>query len=215
MRVAVCFSGQPRHLERCFASIQLYLLRPNNADVYFHFWSCHPSTTHFWSHSEDVHWKVLEEDRITTLLQPKAHMFEPQVEFDDSQYKEARCPAFNVLSWTYSSAICQGLYDPGEYDVVVHCRPDLFFRKEVKLEMPGENEFFVEYRGTPGDQFAYGRPEVMLDFAMFHDTLPELYDQVGYMHCETMLLQHMLNCGREVRQAEVEYTLWRQEHEQA
>lgn len=213
MKTAICFSGQPRHLERCIASIKQNIIDPNDADVFFHFWACHPKETHFWSHNEDVQWDVLSLDRIKDLLRPVNFAFEEQIEFDVSAFTETTCPTYNLWSWTYSSQMCHTLYDPAEYDAVIHCRPDLFFRKSHKLEIANDKSFHVEYRGTSGDQFAYGTTDVMQSFSKLHDNLPALYKEIGHVNAETMLATHMKNCGYSTLPANVQYTLWRQEHE--
>lgn len=38
MRVALCIIGQPRHFEETFPSIFKNIIKPNNADVFFHCW---------------------------------------------------------------------------------------------------------------------------------------------------------------------------------
>jgi hypothetical protein len=212
MRTAVCFCGQPRHIEKCIDSIKEYVIEPNNADVFFHFWATHPSETHRWHHSEDIHWKTLSFDTLRDMLNPKAFAFGPQVEFDVSAFPNAACPTYNVWSWTYSARICHELYDPTEYDCVVHCRPDLYFHDTHVIDSPKNDEFHVEYRQTPGDQYAYGTPETMKIFGRFHDKLPALYDEIGVVHCETMLQKHMEHHGRTIHRAPVKYTLWRMEH---
>lgn len=209
MRTAICFFGQPRYLEQCIDNLSHHLITPNKADIFFHFWENHPVESHYWMHNEDVLWPILSKERIKDLLKPENYLFEPQRDFDCSLYVKTNCPTYNVLSWTYSSKMCHNLYDRNEYDVIIHCRTDLFFHGTPVIKFPQINDFFVEHRGTSGDQFAYGSVPTMQDFSTLHDHLPSLYQEVGVMHSESMLKKHMQNSKRNIQKAECVYSIWR------
>lgn len=192
-RVAVCLFGQPRRLSESWKSIDEFLVQPYHADVFFHFWT---------TKRAGEQWFTLTENQLCGLLDPKDYIAEPQIDFDVSRYTAAHYPPFNLSSFLYSVARCHSLYEEADYDIVIHCRADLWFCRTPKLESVDDASIYLEHRGTSGDQFAYGTPQVMKAFSRCYDAFDDLYDQIGYTHGETFVGRHLQNCGIEIRESD-------------
>lgn len=195
MKVALCFAGQPRYLQDCWPSIKQYLVQPNRADVFFHTWASHPKQSTGWFHNQDVRWPVLSEEQLLQMLQPKAYILEPQIEWDISSYPRTHTSTFTVMSFLYSISRCHQLYNPLDYDYVIHSRMDLEFHAPVELVNLDTDTVYMEYRDTSGDQFAYGYSDAMQRFSKVFDNFDKLYTQVGHVHGETFIETHISNCG--------------------
>lgn len=211
IKVATCFYGQPRHLDRCWPTIKACVIDSTNSDVFFHFWSSPPSKSLSWAGvKEDTGWSI-DQDDVVSLLNPKDFIFQEPIEFDISLYPEAQNPQLNVMSFFYSVARCHSLYNLNDYDVVIHCRSDLLFREPLKLESLEDDTIYLEHRGTPGDQFAYGTATSMKKFAELWGNFGHLYAEVGYVHAETMLAAHLKNKNLTVLEGERHYEICRHE----
>lgn len=195
MRVALCLAGQPRQLAKCWPRMKKYIVEPNNADVFMHAWTTHPKKSTGWFHDDDVRWDVLSEFEMLDLVKPKSCLFESQIEWDISPYPKTHASTFTVMSFLYSLSIAHKLYDPKDYDYVLHARMDLFFHNEVLLQNLESNTIYIEYRETSGDQFAYGCSHEMQKFSEVFDNFDALYKQVGHVHNETFIETHIRNCG--------------------
>jgi hypothetical protein len=209
MKTAVCFYGQPRYLEKCWPTIKEHVVEPNNADVFAHFWGSHPEVGNPWSHGQDVTWQTYTRDEVIDILSAKEAIVEPQIQFDISMYSKGQCPIFNLYSFLYSLKQVHSLYDPGQYDAIIHCRSDLFFSVSTEIESVDENTMYLEHRDTSGDQFGYSDPSVMRVFSDCFDYFDSLYEQLGYIHAETFFRTHLGNHGINIVPCETHYKICR------
>ena len=109
MKVALCFSGQPRYLEEGFRHINKNILQKYSPDVFVHTW-WDDSMSHkkmelpaALSYGRTYYWKENTLDLIKKLYNPVIFLHEPQITFDtfsDVNYQLAR-PS-NVHSMFFS-----------------------------------------------------------------------------------------------------------------
>jgi hypothetical protein len=93
MKIAVCISGQMRHIDATFQRIYQNVIQPNQADVFIHSWY---DETHLYTDSidkkriqpmqKDIHLHVLD------LYKPKKYLFEPPKDFSKSYSSLLKVP---------------------------------------------------------------------------------------------------------------------------
>lgn len=98
MKVAVCFYGQPRYIEECAKALKTNLIDPLNADIYYHLW-WDPSYIgqSFKFHATDKYEQDMSE--VFKATYPDAvGVFEPQIQFDISNYSTVSGEQASYLS---------------------------------------------------------------------------------------------------------------------
>lgn len=98
MRVAICLSGQVRSAKECFPFIYENIIKPNNADVFFHTYfdpsNLYMEKTHIDRGDCFLHPKIIEE--IISLYKPVAYLVEkpknllkPSLEMSETRLKRS------------------------------------------------------------------------------------------------------------------------------
>jgi hypothetical protein len=221
MKTAVLLSGQSRTIDQCVDSLLEFIVRPLNADVFFHFWQdskVPPFMTQGWYHlDEDPVWEKFEGSfsrDIIKKLNPKNYMIQEQINFDDSFYaaqctpQNSRLQAVNFqhfLSMTYSIRCANDLKKRHEflnnfkYDCVLRVRPDMKFTDKVPSECLADLQrlyyFSDKSFGGCNDTFAVSNSKNMDDYAYCFDNVRKIFDNGCNWHPETLLKTHLLDCN--------------------
>lgn len=180
MRIALCFSGQPRFIQRTHISIRDFLIDMMPIDTFWHTWK----TGHDFS---------MPSDFVLKYLNTKDMIFEDQKLFD-TPYK-------NVYSMFYSIRqvdLLRRRYEEKHsfsYDFVIRSRTDLRFFGVPEIHQGPV--LFPEGRGLDDssykqekmleDQFAIGSSTDMVKYADTYDYLSALIMKAGKIHPETLL----------------------------
>lgn len=231
MKIALCFSGQPRDLRKCYPFIKKALLDNNNIDVYAHLWwdnSYQNKIVRF--HTTN---RFENEDCgqvFKDLYQPKSCMIEPQKEFDltgwnlDNNFIDADMRKlftakvlFCSLSMWYSVAQAFKLAVESniDYDLYIRARTDLIFMYPLDFSQFDPNILYISdsYYGqqTPGDYtdwFAIGGKKRMSDFVELSNEY-EKYNKNGLIHMKDFVKQSLHNRGVSNQLAEMGCRLYR------
>jgi len=180
MRVALCLSGQPRFIEKAFPFINEYLIKPNNADVFFHTWY-HDDlvgrkfvTNKNGISDEDpggVYRKDLREI-VLDLYKPKFHFFENQLTTLDENINVA--PILETHATTYTrpefvsmiynswysiqkSSLAKEIYrlrNNISYQFVIRARFDSSLNLPVPCATLAQNCLYVDNRDLPANMLS-------------------------------------------------------------
>lgn len=161
MKIAFCFSGQPRDVMNTIESIKDSWSKNHEVDFFYHSWYgnkdiCFRNDAPSDTYSENIF------EYIDSVLNPRDSLIENQIFFKkryrDSLHWPCYHPVFNlnpdqnIQSMFYSMKKCNELKKKYEqennfvYDAVVKCRFDYIFTKEYNLE-----EFDLNYLHTKND----------------------------------------------------------------
>ncbi|KKL28580.1 hypothetical protein LCGC14_2373740, partial [marine sediment metagenome] len=200
MKVAVCISGQPRNVQRGFTYIQPNLLERNDCDVFIHtWWDSEQVGKTFINAGDHVASNPVAADTLTTIIRlysPTAMHFEPQIEFDTSNYVENVFPAikpFASLSQKYSAWRVHELRRESgrEYDAVIRLRFDYALQSPITAEDYNLDHIAVPNRcphvGGIDDTFAIGRASAMDMYGSLYNSIFGLY-RAGVPFCDELLL---------------------------
>ena len=221
MKVAVCISGQPRNVQSTYPLIYENLIEPNNADVFVHSWidpnfiGRRPVSSGGVIASDVIPANI--DQIILDLYQPKAHIFESQIEFDGSKYEERKYPQIkpkNSISQRYSVFRSISLALTHDiYDCIVRIRFD--WALGVPIEVV---DFDLTHLVCPNDcphpngindQFGFGNTDVMMYYAGLYYNIDNLYD-AGLPFCDEILLYyHMIGNGIEISPVHIPYEIRR------
>lgn len=230
-RVAVCFSGQPRFLDKCWPNIKLHLVDPFKADVFAHFWSSfsklNAEELKYVSDASKFEQHIKFNHDI--LKQFKYVICEPRLYFDQSIYKSVCTPensrmqakSFqNVLSMHYSIWRADEIRQIhqvalGEYDLIIRCRTDLWFNEPINWDyifdtidlgiVTPDHETY----GCVNDQLAFADPYDMYLYSRCHFNIPALFKDGSNFHPETLLKDHLKSCKIEVYPIRINYEIIR------
>jgi len=200
MKIALCFSGQPRNVRKCYRLISENLIS-DNVDVYAHFWWDKSYKDQVMRFEFDERYKEDEGQAFINLYNPKAYTFEKQKQFDLSGFNftdpgvcddslDAKVTAFNCTSmWHSVNRAFDLAKQHGEYDLYVRCRTDLIFMEKIdwsvfdpKTLYIGDGRIAGEDR-ILGDWFAAGGKYEMSLYCMLKDRFEAINaNYVYHMH---------------------------------
>jgi len=217
MKIALCFSGQPRFIEECQDNIKKNLIDGYDVDIFAHGW-WHPSYKgRVIAFESEAKFDEIEEasDTFNRVYSPIRSFFEPQIDF--AKYlvrynmKKNFCEIeneifvkkalFTQLSSLYSIMMADQLLGPerSKYDIVARVRTDLLFEQKVKWENFNSQSLKVsDGRPVAGwgpfcDWFAFGDPNSILAYTnMFNFHYP--YNREGLIH-----IHEFFKCALEVQ----------------
>ena len=189
MKKALCLSGISRYTEETFPLLKEFLV-DENTDIYVHTWDIpHDGFTpyHQWYIDQGV--KSISMDYYEIFQQRFPH-------------KNSVIPMYYSI-WKANSLI------QGDYDVVIRCRSDIWFREaipedELRQVKKNKDIIFVRYNGDippredskgkfvlrngisyVADQFAFGSPEAMNIYADTFNHIPEIETEL--LECKDLL----------------------------
>ena len=208
MKIALCFSGQPRDLKECHENINKNLIDGYDVDVYAHaWWSEDMAGTEYKPNSVKFLEKADEE--FAKLYKPKKSVFENQIKFDTSScnhYNLGVCVwlsdlkkcYFNMKSAYYSMAKSfeLALSSNESYDFYVRCRTDLLFPKKLKYEELNSDTLYIGDGRTAGwdrffsDWFACGSKANIQKYCQIYEKF-DSYVEKGFPHMHDLFRLHL------------------------
>lgn len=231
MRVALCFSGQPRSVEIVYPTIYENIIKPYNPDVYIHSWiddsikGKKPIAAGGHVASNNIPHNI--EDIILKLYKPKDYIFEPQIEFSEHNYNDRKMPSIRPkysISQRYSVMKSIELASSGNYDAIIRMRFDWKIHTKIdittlpldQLTAPNDALHMIYLRsGHPlqgvNDQFAVGSAGVMQAYSEMYNHIDTLYNTHGLPFVDELMLsfymQYMRGIG--LNKLPIEYTITR------
>lgn len=201
MKVALCFSGQPRSVQETFPYIEEHILRPFNPDVFTHVWF-----DNSWigkrivSAGGVVATNPIPEDVISVIQElytPKRMLVDSPRDFDDRDYDSRKYPQIkpkNSLSQRFSVQQAFNLIDD-TYDVVIRMRFDWAIQTTIELP-PTFRKIFLPndcpHVDGVNDQFAIGPMNLMKIYCHLYDNIDRLFYNDGVVFCDEILLYNHL-----------------------
>lgn len=211
MRVAVCFSGQPRFIPHYAPLIKKHLLDLYDCDIYAHFWE-HTQEPINMSFTDTYTGNPLDE--FKTHYAYKALQTEPQVYFDISGYaldtlepdlKHAYTPNQfkdlyqRVNSQWYSLQKCYKLIEePDTYDFIVRIRTDCKLNSPIELSRFNKHTLYIQDGRRTGwdrkyaDWFMLGHADVMSHFTNIYDSIYDYWHK-GSIHIHKFIQSYVEN----------------------
>ena len=203
MKVALCFSGQPRSIQEAAPYWYKNLLDHYDTDIFVHTWfsdgNIPESVTSIINDLKIYEGRIRKLDCEIPLNSTWINQKYPNVV--SSQF-----PAVNTVSMFYSifrSNLSRKMYQLEksiDYDVVIRARFDYALNNRFHLESIGKNPYLDEYIYVPddvtnpngsrdfcADTFAFGAPKVMDKYCQTFNNLDILYDNGIPMNGEDML----------------------------
>lgn len=201
MRVALCFSGQPRYLMQTYPYWRNCIIDRYSADVFVHTWKTPLDPAH----------NQWVSDTVVSLYNPVSFQFETPVEFDVSSYTDRIWPfritpsaQFSQFTGVQRSQQLRHRHEAAQgfvYDVVVRARFDWYLKR-----VDFEKNNCVNTARTPtldghrflwrdqqlvgiSDQFAYGSSEIMTTYGDMVDNIYNLYHNERVDFCGELFLR--------------------------
>lgn len=186
MKIALCFSGQPRSFEKGYEYYRKNLLEENQVDIFIHSWNTEYN------------------QRLIELYKPKSYLFEDTLNGNfDSVYKntpdaENFPPRFTVsmLYSMYKSCKLKTNYEIKNgfvYDWVIKSRTDYALNGKIPFDKLEKDKLYIPNcrmvpdRDFGNDQFAFGSSEVMNKRMTIYENMDHFYDQGVSMIGEDMM----------------------------
>jgi hypothetical protein len=237
MKTALCLSGHLRTFRYTFEALKVNVIDPLNCDVFIHTWDVIGAPTG--KNPGDIKNETAQTvdclQDIYGMLNPKFMSIEDQKDKLDgfiSATNDIVVPAHEQqyimkhvglhVSMFYSLYMANSLKNEYEqennikYDLVVRCRPDIFFKTKLNFDMfPDSNKIYVPdiatyVEGGINDQVAIGSSQVL-------DQYSDIYNHVAnyYRHhaCvarpEVMIKYHLDRLGVPSETRDIDYDLYR------
>lgn len=222
-RVAVCFSGHLRSIQKTFPFLKNYLITPNNADVFISTWD----TVGFDKGKGDASTVSITTssimDWIFANLRPTQILVEKLFNFNGEKYRprsiEVRDPN-NVLGMYYKIQSANRLKTKYEkdnkfkYDFVIRCRFDITLDRPLivssylpsKLYLP---DSFRWGKNAENDKIAFGSSDFMDKYSNVFDNIDKYYEDGCVFHPETILGHHVSANKMPIERIAIPYMLHR------
>jgi len=185
MRIAACFSGQVRTMDRCFASFLEHVKRDYDMDLFGYFLPCQDSQ------------ELLDKHFAKYVLAPDPplapNVYESRLGPGTKSvpgllqqwHAIKRC---NELRWEHEIATGTA------YDIVIRTRPDIRFRTSVALEQIDPMKLYIPKFSNFGgynDRFAVGGSRLMDYYSSLCDYVDGYFGGGAVFHAESMLRHHL------------------------
>lgn len=152
MKIAICFHGLPRLIEKCYPDIYKYFIKNNIVDIYAHFWwdESHKGKINRLHVKERNNIKDNPIEIFKNLYKPKKIIYENNIKYDLSNYPIQGYTCDNIKHDTlYSKIMCSfllyGLYSRfsslnkcinlieniEQYNIIIVLRTDLLLLKNI------------------------------------------------------------------------------------
>ena len=160
MKIALCFSGEPRAFEKGYEYYKRNLLDLHDVDVYIHSWKRE---------------RVENEESIIDLYKPKGYIFQDKPEIGDYNKRYPNTPEpenrppWNAYCMFYSMYKSSLLID-GQYDWVIKSRTDYAMNIQIPFEELNNSKLYipncrmVPERDFGNDQFAFSSQENIMKY---------------------------------------------------
>jgi len=203
MKIALCFSGQPRYLREAYENIKENLMtNEHEIDVFAHFWWQDEYVGEVISRGSSNKYTENMENYFQEMYHPVKMVCEPYIDVNTPEsYKTAKYPAgdindaklayYNAKSMFYS--IQQSLeyaFDSGkEYDLYVRIRSDITLDSVFRWDTFTNNKMYVvDGRGAGHDRyltdvFALGNLNQMRKYSRLYNYIDKyMSEQPVHMH---------------------------------
>lgn len=208
MKVALCFSGQPRYLNDAYDGIYENILEKYSPDVFVHTWweesmaNKKMDLSQTLSYGRSYYWEENTIDIIQKLYSPKKLFYQPQIEFEtyqDVDYELLRPSHVHSMFYSIEESNKLKIQYENEnrfvYDAVIRCRFDVKFNKfdidfsEVDM---GYINCPVHTTNFPNDQFAISSSKNIDIYSSTYSSLCE-YKKSGWTEFvgERLLKHHL------------------------
>ena len=203
-KLALIYSGQPRHLRECYENHHSNFYQPGwDVDVFAHIWYDESWVgSYFWDQYKDRgRWDAELIPYMKEKWQPKALEFEEPKEFESDWQPDPRFPhpVNNIISMFYSLERANDLkinYEEEhgfKYDCVVRLRTDEFFFRNIGF-LDGYNldtiNVFKEFAHLDygiNDHFAFGRSDLMDKYLSVCSNLSTIIEEGAAINPETLI----------------------------
>lgn len=193
MKIALCFSGQPRCFAKGFEYYQVNLLSKYGVDVFFH----------TWKNDENLI------DEVVKLYQPKSFIITEKFQPDVVNSLYPRCinsithPSFSTVSGFYSineSCRIKSEYEVKNgfiYDWVIRTRFDYALNLQIPFEQLDSSKLYVPAcrispeRDFCNDQFAFSSSSNMNKYMSTFTFMNSYYQNGTVMNGEDMLAANL------------------------
>jgi hypothetical protein len=178
MKIALCFSGQPRSLEQGYVFYKHYLLDHYDVDVYLH------------SHASN-------DPKVSELYNPVGCVFS---EFDAGNANQhytntpnaIKHPPSATKSMFSSMFQCRNMIK-GEYDWVIRTRTDFALNIKIPFETLDKEKIYLPIDGN--DQFAFGSQDNMMLYMNTYENIDSYYDNGTEYIGEAMMRANFTHYG--------------------
>ena len=229
-KIALLYSGQPRHLKEAFPNHHDTFWKPNNSyqiDVFAHMWYDEKWIgNYFWDQYKDRgRWEADLKEFMQDNWNPKAITFEEPKEFEpedivpDPRFPH---PVNNIISQFYSISQANDLKKKYEdennfkYDVVVRLRTDEYFQRplgpinEYNLDSINVLKEWAHVEHGINDHFAFGSSELMDKYLDVYENFVEIAEMGAEINPECIIgfnaqIRHKLP----ITKNDWKYVLWR------
>ena len=213
MKVALCFSGQPRYLDQTHRYWRGSIIDRYNPDIF----------VHTWQDPTDSNRNQWIRHTVLSLYNPKSFAFETAPQFDVSSFRDRIWPhrilpaaQFSQFTGVQRSQQLRQQWEKANsfvYDVVVRARFD-WYLAHVDFEInrfintartPTLDGHQFQFRGQQltgiSDQFAYGSSDLMTVYGDMVDNIHNLYHNETVDFCgELFLKAHLAYHNIDVKQ---------------
>jgi hypothetical protein len=218
MKIAFCFSGQPRDVRNTIEKIKESWSKNHEVDFFYHSWWGNNNTPFRNDAPSDTYSESIFE-YIDRVLNPVNSLIESPIFFEkrynDSVHWPCYHPVFNlnpdqnIQSMFYSMKQCNELKKNYEqqnnflYDAVVKCRFDYIFSKEYNLRdfdlncLHTKNDCMHTYYAI-NDHIALSNSKNMDIYCSLFDSLEEHYNNGVEFNPEVILGYHIAVNGLQV-----------------
>ncbi|HRI32888.1 MAG TPA: hypothetical protein PLD02_03975 [Saprospiraceae bacterium] len=161
MKIALCFSGQPRFITKCFPNIEKNILKPNGyPDIYVHTWYPEPWPKEY-QICDNSYGDLNGLEQIIKLYQPKSFIVNRPVIFDKILDTKHMYAQYQYITQSMFYSIEESLKlvtHPENYDYLVRIRFDIQFNEQIKFSDYDSTKLNTkrEFTGRMNDHFGFG-----------------------------------------------------------
>jgi hypothetical protein len=192
MKIALCFSGQPRSFRQGYDFYKKNLLDHYDVDVIFHSWN------------------TADNQAYLDLYKPVLYKFDGPVTANLDKYtrreSEIKHPKFNTYAMYYTMNECKKLLasTTTEYNWVIRSRTDYALNVKINFETLDNSKIYLpdDYiapnRDIGNDQFAFGSKDAMIKYMSTFENMDRYYDEGTIFNGEDMMganLRYHSLCG--------------------
>lgn len=229
-KIAICYSGQPRHIEESFPSHYATLIEPNKnyeVDIFAHIWNKESlEQNFFWpSAPERGEWGNNSIEIIQKTWNPKKIEFENSKTFyskDMTPDLRFPHPVNNIFSMFYSMSRVSKLQQEYainnniNYDYIIRIRTDLIFSNMIGIISDYDPNFVhIKYEASPhlsyavNDHFAIGNQENMNIYFSAYENIRKMFEEKCAINPECLLGFNLKRKNIQINLQKWHLTLWR------
>lgn len=229
-KIAICYSGQPRHVQESFKNHHSTLIEQNKnyeVDIFAHIWNKeNTNEEYFWSNMpERGKWNNNSRQIIEDTWKPKLIEFEKPKTFTSKDiFPDRRFahPINNIFSMFYSMSKVSKLQQEYsiknniKYDYVIRIRSDLIFSNLIG-SLSDYDPSFIHVKYEPSshmpyalnDHFAIGNQENMNIYFDVYNNIRTMFNEGCAVNPECFLGFNLARKNININLHKWNLTLWR------